>query len=76
MTRILICEDDNAISDLLLRVFTKNMLYQLIWGYDDSSDENVINIHVSNLRKKLRAHSDHDYIKTIWGLGLRFQDKS
>ncbi|MDO5734319.1 MAG: response regulator transcription factor [Eubacteriales bacterium] len=53
------------------RVFTKNYLYQKIWGYDDNSDENVINIHVSNIRKKLKQKSPKEYIKTVWGLGIK-----
>lgn len=53
------------------RVFTKKNLYQMIWGYDYESDENVINIHVSNIRKKLKRASSREYIKTIWGLGIK-----
>ncbi|MDO5738429.1 MAG: response regulator transcription factor [Eubacteriales bacterium] len=56
------------------RVFTKSYLYRKIWGYDDNSEENVINIHVSNIRKKLKQRSNKEYIKTVWGLGIKLND--
>lgn len=57
------------------RVFTKKNLYQMIWGYEYESDENVINIHISNIRKKFKRATDKEYIKTIWGLGVKINTK-
>ncbi|WP_459129259.1 response regulator transcription factor [Guggenheimella bovis] len=56
-------------------VFTKKNLYYAVWGYEGFSDENVINIHLSNIRKKMKKVTSKEYIKTIWGLGIKMNDQ-
>lgn len=53
-------------------IFTREQLYERIWQTPYLGDENTINVHLSNLRRKLhQLDSEHDYIETIWGIGVR-----
>ncbi len=49
------------------RVFTRDDLLNLVWGYDFAGDEKGVNFHIMNLRRKL----DADYIETVRGVGYR-----
>lgn len=49
------------------RVFTRDDLLNLIWGYDFAGDEKGVNFHIMNLRKKLKV----DYIETVRGVGYK-----
>lgn len=53
------------------RVFSRERLYQMIWNGDYYGEDNTINVHVSNIRKKLAAESDEEYIQTVWGIGFK-----
>ncbi|PMD72290.1 response regulator transcription factor [Companilactobacillus nuruki] len=55
------------------QIYEKEQLFQIIWHeeYFDSSD-NTLNVHISNLRRKLFAATAHNYIVSIWGIGIRF----
>ena len=56
------------------RVFTKNQVYEYAWGEDYYGDENVLRIHISNLREKLEDDSKKPiYIKTVRGLGYKVE---
>ncbi|MBD5113259.1 MAG: response regulator transcription factor [Ruminococcaceae bacterium] len=49
------------------RVFTRDDLLNLVWGYDFIGDEKGVNFHIMNLRRKLNV----DYIETVRGVGYR-----
>ena len=49
------------------RVFTRDDLFNLVWGYDFVGDEKGVNFHIMNLRRKLGV----DYIETVRGVGYR-----
>jgi Response regulators consisting of a CheY-like receiver domain and a winged-helix DNA-binding domain len=49
------------------RVFTRDDLLNLVWGYDFVGDEKGVNFHIMNLRKKLNV----DYIQTVRGVGYK-----
>ena len=49
------------------RVFTRDDLLNLVWGYDFMGDEKGVNFHIMNLRRKLNV----DYIETVRGVGYR-----
>lgn len=49
--------------------FTKKQIYESIQGMY-IGDDNTINVHISNLRKKLAQYSNDSYIKTVWGIGF------
>lgn len=54
------------------QVFTKDMIYEQLWNEQLEGSENAINVHISNLRKKFSAiDSEHQYIKTVWGIGFK-----
>ncbi|MBR1739555.1 MAG: response regulator transcription factor [Ruminococcus sp.] len=54
------------------RICTKSLIYDSVWDYENSADDNTLNVHVSKLRKKLKECApDTDYIETVWGVGYR-----
>lgn len=56
------------------KVFTKENIFESVWGIDYHGDENVVNVHMSNLRIKLsRANPGVEYIETMWGMGYRLK---
>lgn len=55
-------------------VFTKNEIFEKVWGYDSLGDTSTLTVHINRLRDKLKeVDPDTDYIKTIWGRGYRFR---
>ena len=57
------------------KVFTKNNLYESVWGGEFLGDDNTINVHISKLRAKLGALApDEEYIQTVWGIGFKMKD--
>lgn len=56
------------------RICTKAMIYDTVWDYENSADDNTLNVHISKLRKKLKScNPDFDYIETVWGIGYRLK---
>lgn len=53
------------------RVFTKEQIYNGVWGYSKYGDDNSVTVYVKRLREKLDKYS-LDYIKTVWGAGYKF----
>ncbi len=56
------------------KVFTREQLYEQVWGGEYMGDDNTVNVHISNLRAKLARASDREYIKTVWGIGFKMAD--
>ena len=57
------------------KVFTKDNLFETIWGEQFFPEDNSVNVHVSNIRKKLvAAGGTDDYIKTVWGIGFQLSE--
>ena len=57
------------------QIYTKENLYEIIWQEPYIPGDNILNTHLSNIRKKLRQlDPDHEYIETIWGLGIRLKE--
>ena len=53
---------------------TKSMIYDTVWDYENSADDNTLNVHISKLRKKLKdCNPDEEYIETVWGIGYRLK---
>ena len=53
---------------------TKSMIYDSVWDYENSADDNTLNVHISKLRKKLKdCNPDEEYIETVWGIGYRLK---
>ena len=57
------------------RVFTREQIYQHVWGEDYFGDDNTVNVHISNLRSKLGKVSEQEFIKTVWGIGFKMADR-
>ncbi|WP_410771207.1 response regulator transcription factor [Fontibacillus sp. BL9] len=58
------------------RVFTKAQIYGFIWNDDYLGDENVINVHIRRLREKIEEDpSDPKYLKTLWGIGYKWDGR-
>ena len=53
------------------KVFTREQLYEQVWGGAYVGDDNTVNVHISNLRAKLARASEREYIKTVWGIGFK-----
>ena len=53
------------------RVFTKQELFEQAWGEPYAADDNTVNVHVSNIRSKLKASGTDGYLKTVWGMGFK-----
>ena len=55
-------------------VFSKNELFESVWGYDSLGDTSTLTVHTNRIRDKLKeVEPSADYIKTIWGRGYRFK---
>lgn len=52
-------------------VFSRERLYDLIWGYNYQEGDNAITVHISHLRQKLREATGEEIIGTVWGVGYR-----
>lgn len=55
------------------KVYTKANLYESVWNDTYYYEDNTINVHVSNLRSKLKKATGNDYIETVWGIGYRMK---
>ena len=56
------------------RTCTKSMIYDTVWDYENSADDNTLNVHISKIRKKLKeCNPDTEYIETVWGIGYRLK---
>ena len=56
------------------KVFTREQLYEQVWGGAFYGDDNTVNVHISNLRSKLAKACPGEYIKTVWGIGFKLAD--
>lgn len=54
-------------------VFSREKLLEIIWGYDFFGDERVVDVHIGQLRKKLETAGAGQPVKTVWGVGYRFE---
>ncbi|EJR56669.1 hypothetical protein IIM_00601 [Bacillus cereus VD107] len=56
------------------KIFTKENLFESVWNEKFYGDNNIMNVHMSNIRSKLsKADPNAEYIETIWGMGYRLK---
>lgn len=55
------------------RAFTKQDIYDYAWDDIYIGEDKTINMHISNIRKKLKAITDEEYIETVWGIGFKLK---
>lgn len=54
------------------QVFTKEMIYEHLWGYDKDGESSIITEHIRRIRMKFRKYSETEMIETVWGVGYRW----
>lgn len=57
------------------RVFTRDQLLDEVWGFDYYGDSRTVDVHVKRLREKIDGVSDKWELKTVWGVGYKFEAK-
>lgn len=57
------------------RVFTRAQLLDDVWGFDYFGDTRTVDVHIKRLREKLEGVSDKWEVKTVWGVGYKFETK-
>ena len=55
------------------RVFTRDQLLDEVWGFEYFGDSRTVDVHVKRLREKLEGVSDQWSLKTVWGVGYKFE---
>ncbi len=55
------------------RVYTRNQLLDEVWGFDYFGDSRTVDVHVKRLREKLENVSDQWCLRTVWGVGYKFE---
>ena len=55
------------------RVYTRNQLLDEVWGFDYFGDSRTVDVHVKRLREKLEGVSGQWSVKTVWGVGYKFE---
>ena len=57
------------------KVFTREQLLEQVWGYDFYGDSRTVDVHIKRLREKLKLDQGSWSIKTVWGVGYKFEVK-
>ena len=57
------------------RVYTRDQLLNEVWGFEYYGDSRTVDVHVKRLREKLEGVSDKWNLKTVWGVGYKFEVK-
>lgn len=55
------------------RVFTREQLLEEVWGFDYFGDSRTVDVHIKRLREKLEAAEGSWQLKTVWGVGYKFE---
>ena len=74
-----ITKQEFAILELLLKhpkqVFSKEDIFEYAWEEPYMGETKTLDVHISNIRKKIKTLTDEDYIETVWGIGYKFEVK-
>ena len=57
------------------RVYTRDQLLDEVWGFEYYGDSRTVDVHIKRLREKLEGVSDQWTLKTVWGVGYKFEVK-
>ena len=72
-----VTKQEFAILELLLRnpkkVFSKEEIFEYAWDEVYMGETKTLDVHISNIRKKIKQVTDEGYIETVWGIGYRLQ---
>lgn len=53
------------------KIYSKQELFELAWEECYVGEDKTLNVHISNIRKKIKQYSEQEYIETVWGIGFR-----
>ena len=56
------------------KVFTKQEIFESVWHQDYFVEDKTINVHISNIRSKLKETGTDSYIQTVWGIGFKLKE--
>ena len=56
------------------KVFSREILYSEVWKNGYYGEDNSVNVHISNIRKKIKEIIEEEYIKTVWGIGFKMNN--
>lgn len=77
-SEVIMTRQEFKILELLLanpsRVFSKQDIYNYAWDEEYIGEDKTINVHISNIRQKLKQISSEEYIETVWGVGFKLAD--
>ena len=72
-----ITRQEFAILELLMghpkKVFSKEEIFEYAWKEIYMGETKTLDVHISNIRKKIKQITDEGYIETVWGIGYRLQ---
>jgi DNA-binding response OmpR family regulator len=55
------------------RVYTREQIFNQVWGFNEYGDINTVTVHIKKIREKIEDDPSHpEYIKTVWGVGYKF----
>lgn len=54
------------------QIFSKERIYELVWGYDSEGESSVVAEHIRRIRTKLAARGTKSYVETVWGVGYKW----
>lgn len=54
------------------QIFSKEIIYEKLWGFEKDGDSNIIMEHIRRIRSKLSKYSNKEWIETVWGVGYRW----
>jgi len=57
------------------KVFTREQLLEQVWGFDFYGDSRTVDVHIKRLREKFSSENEQWQIKTVWGVGYKFEVK-
>lgn len=79
-TPLHLTKSEYAICELLAlhagQTFSKEQIYEAVFGYDGTADDTAITQHIKNIRAKLRAAGAGEVLQTIWGVGYQWKTKT
>lgn len=52
-------------------MFTRQEIFEAVWQQDYFVEDKTINVHISNIRAKLRPTGTEEYLQTVWGIGFK-----
>ena len=69
-----------AISEYLAlhagQTFSKEQIYEAVFGYDGTADDTAVTQHIKNIRAKLRVAGAGEVLQTIWGVGYQWKNET